>query len=322
MSASQHLALPRTLPAIGLSAVIVAAGDDEARVLAVRTGQGAAEALPSGPLEPEHRTLEVGLRAWVERQTGQTLGYVEQLYTFGDRDRSETDGRSAARAISVAYLALVREGRPASDAAWRNWYCYVPWEDWRDGRPTALAAIEAPLSAWVGQAASPTERRTREERVALAFALGGAPWNEERVLERYELLYEARLVAEAWHDAGLASPPEAVAATGVKLALDHRRILATAVGRLRGKIKYRPVVFELMPPAFTLHQLQVTIEALAGVRLHKPNFRRLVESQGLVEEAGGNAAETGGRPARLMRFRREVLLERPAPGFRLSPSRT
>ena len=77
-----------------------------------------------------------------------------------------------------------------------------------------------------------------------------------------------------------------------------------------------------MPPAFTLIQLQVTIEALAGVRLHKPNFRRLVESQGLVEEAGGTAAETGGRPARLMRFRREVLLERPAPGFRLSPSRT
>ena len=105
------------------------------------------------------------------------------------------------------------------------------------------------------------------------------------------------------------------------MAADHRRILATAIGRLRGKIKYRPVVFELMPPAFTFLQLQRTVEALAGVRLHKQNFRRLVEQQGLVEETGEISAETGGRPARLVRFRREVLLERPAPGLRLRAMR-
>jgi hypothetical protein len=108
---------------------------------------------------------------------------------------------------------------------------------------------------------------------------------------------------------------------GVPMAFDHRRILATAVGRLRGKIKYRPVVFELMPPAFTLSQLQRTVEALSGVRLHKQNFRRLVEQQGLVEETGDITAATGGRPARLVRFRREVLLERPAPGLRLRAGR-
>ena len=101
------------------------------------------------------------------------------------------------------------------------------------------------------------------------------------------------------------------------MAADHRRSQYSAIGRLRGKIKYRPVVFELMPPAFTLLQLQRTVEALAGVRLHKQNFRRLVEQQGLVEETGEISAETGGRPARLVRFRREVLLERPAPGLRL-----
>jgi hypothetical protein len=97
---------------------------------------------------------------------------------------------------------------------------------------------------------------------------------------------------------------------------DHRRILATAVGRLHGKIKYRPVVFELMPPAFTLLQLQRTVEALAGVRLHKQ-----IEQQGLVEETGAMSAQAGGRPARLVRFRREVLLERPAPGLRLRAGR-
>ena len=100
------------------------------------------------------------------------------------------------------------------------------------------------------------------------------------------------------------------------MALDHRRILATALGRLRGKIKYRPVVFELLPPSFTLLQLQRVVEALAGVRLHKQNFRRLVEHGGLVEGTGQDV-QTGGRPAELFVFRREVLRERPAPGVGL-----
>src|SRR5690348_12832022 len=91
---------------IRLSAVIVTATIDEPRVLIVRIGRDPVVALPSGPLEVEHRTLEVGLRSWVERQTAQRLGYVEQLYTFGDRDRVED--ALTGRALTVAYLALVR----------------------------------------------------------------------------------------------------------------------------------------------------------------------------------------------------------------------
>jgi hypothetical protein len=134
-------------------------------------------------------------------------------------------------------------------------------------------------------------------RSQVAFGLQAASWNEELVLERYELLYQAGLVAEAARDQSQARPGGGETGTGVAMAVDHRRILATAVGRLRGKIKYRPVVFELMPPAFTLSQLQQTVEALSGVRLHKQNFRRLVEQQGLVEETGEISAATGGRPA-------------------------
>jgi hypothetical protein len=106
------------------------------------------------------------------------------------------------------------------------------------------------------------------------------------------------------------------------MALDHRRILATALGRLRGKIKYRPVVFELLPEAFTLLQLQRVVEALAGLRLHKQNFRRLVENAGLVEGTGAMETQTGGRPAELHRFRREVLRERRSPGVSLPGSRS
>jgi hypothetical protein len=311
---------------IGLSAVIVAASPQEPRVLTIRlpVGDGereALDALPSGPLEAEHRTLEIGLRSWVERQTGERLGYVEQLYTFGDRDRAAGDRVLALPALVVAYLALVREAG-AADAAWQSWYRYVPWEDWRSGRPALLDAIEAALAAWAARGAGDPERRLREERLGLAFGLSGASWNEELVLERYELLYEAGLVAESARDPEIdRRAARDGLATGIAMALDHRRILATALGRLRGKIKYRPVVFELMPPAFTLLQLQRTVEALAGVRLHKQNFRRLVAQQGLVEETGEISAATGGRPARLVHFRREVLLERPAPGLRLRPGR-
>ncbi|MFK8252625.1 NUDIX hydrolase [Ancylobacter terrae] len=308
--------------AVRLGAVIVAASGDEPKVLAVHRrasqGEAARDALPSGPLEREHRTLEAGLRSWVERQTDQQLGHVEQLYTFGDRDRSETDGAGATRALSVAYLALVREARPAADAAWESWYRYFPWEDWREGRPAVLSLIETGLRAWAAGAPDARTGIGRAERLSLAFGDRGG-WDEERVLERYELLYEAGMVAEALRDRGIEAVAGREPATlpGVEMAVDHRRMLALAIGRLRGKIKYRPVVFELMPPAFTLLQLQRTVEALAGVRLHKQNFRRLVEQQRLVEETGETSAETGGRPARLVRFRREVLLERPAPGVRL-----
>ncbi|GJE55918.1 MULTISPECIES: NUDIX hydrolase [Methylobacterium] len=323
---------PRTVSSassVGLVAVIIAATGGEPRALTVQVAgqaEGRGTGLPAGPLVPEHATLERGLRAWVERQTQQRLGYVEQLYTFGDRDRKAA-GPEAVHLLSVAYLALVREARAAGGAApdaepnaaptWRNWYRFLPWEDFREGRPAALGAIEPRLAAWIAQAADAKLRRQREDRVGLNF---GGTWNEERVLERYELLFEAGLIPEAQGQAGTAAA-SGIATTGQPMALDHRRVLATAIGRLRGKIKYRPVVFELMPPAFTLLQLQKTVEALSGTRLHKQNFRRLVAQQGLVEETDGVTSGAAGRPARLVRFRREVLLERPAPGVRLTPSR-
>ncbi len=307
-----------------LTAVVVAVTDGEPRVLTLDATAGELERLPSGPFEPRHRTLEQGLRSWVESQTRQTLGYVEQLYTFGDRDRQvPSAGAEASRVLSIGYVALVREPRQsaAEGVAWRDWYRYFPWEDWRHGRPPVLDAIEPSLRAWAAAAPGPGERRARAERLAVSFATDGGAWNEDRVLERYELAYETGLVAEAYADGAVAGqgPPRGVG--GEPMAGDHRRILATAIARLRGKIKYRPVVFELLPPTFTLLQLQQTVEALAGLRLHKPNFRRLVEQQGLVEDTGAVTLGTGGRPARLVRFRREALLERPAPGLRVRATR-
>jgi hypothetical protein len=317
---------------LGLNAVIVAVTEEVPRILTVprsRQPERAEDALPFGPLEPEKdRTLDRALRRWVREQTGLELGYVEQLYTFGDRLRDPWETRGGPRVVSVAYLALVREVSVRRDARWRDWYEFFPWEDWRSGRPEAIDRFVAPaLAAWAASAPDAPTRQERRQRADIVFGLGGVGWDGERVLERYELLYEAYLVPEAWRDREetggameerLPSPrqrPDLL--PGRPMALDHRRILATALGRLRGKLKYRPVVFELLPPTFTLLQLQRVVEALAGVRLHKQNFRRLVENAGLVEGTGRQDVQTGGRPAELFGFRREVLRERPAPGVGL-----
>lgn len=295
---------------ISLDAVIVAVTDGEPRVLVVT--EGAQDALPSGPLDlPGHPTLERGMRTWVAQQTGLALGYVEQLYTFGDRFRDPRERAGGPRVISAAYLALVRESRLAAgyEAGWGDWYGYLPWEDWRSGRPRLVDQVLAPaLLEWAGT------QPGQDERVRQCLGLDGRPWDPERTLERYELLWEAGLVAEARRERDSATT---LSGLGRVMARDHRRILATALGRLRGKIKYRPVVFELLPERFTLGQLQRVVQALAGQPLHTQNFRRLVAAAGLVEATGQIAHGTGGRPAELHRFRREVVRERPAPGVGL-----
>ncbi|RWF08344.1 MAG: hypothetical protein EOS64_31285, partial [Mesorhizobium sp.] len=72
---------------------------------------------------------------------------------------------------------------------------------------------------------------------------------------------------------------------------------------------------------FTLLQLQRAVEALAGRLINKPNFRRLIEQQELVEETGETSLETGGRPAKLFRFRHAVLDAAAGAGTRLPLSR-
>ena len=281
-----------------LIAVIVAVTDGQPRVLTIEAGG----ALPSGPFEFGHRSMQAGLRSWVERQTHHPRGYVEQLYTFADRDRT---GGATERVVSISYLGLTREARVAGDprAAWLSWYRYFPWEDCRGADAVMAGAQLVPaLRAWAGS------DRARRHRLAVNFGQDGHRWNEELVLQRYETLWEAGLVPEA---GGGESAP------GHPMAHDHRRILATGIARLRAKIKYRPVVFELMPPSFTLLQLQRAVEALAGRLLHKQNFRRLIDQQDLVEETGDMATETGGRPAKLFRFRGEVLAERAVVGTKL-----
>jgi hypothetical protein len=316
---------------IGLSAVIVAITEEAPYVVVTREGVEAA-GLPFGPFDPAgDRTLELSLRGWVKEQTGFDIGYVEQLYTFGDRGREMPMAESAGaeRVISISYLALTpsRAVLDRASARWRSWYDFFPWEDWRHGRPSVIDEIIAPrLRDWAQSPKDTDTAAQRRGRVRLAFALEGAVWNEERSLERYELLYEAGLAPEAERDRARFDGEPAIAmltapGLGEPMASDHRRILATAIGRLRAKIKYRPVVFELAPDQFTLLHLQRVVEAIAGLELHKQNFRRLLDRTGLVEGTGQVDTSAGGRPAELFRARLDTLNERPVGGVHVPAPR-
>jgi hypothetical protein len=325
------MSAPRVV--LGLSAVIVAVTEDSPYVVVTHDGEDA-PGLPFGPFDPAgDRTLELSLRHWVSEQTGFEIGYAEQLYTFGDRGREtplpEMKGVGPDRLISISYLALTpsRAVLERAGARWKSWYDFFPWEDWRGGRPPILDALIAPKLLQWAQAAREVEIASqRRNRARLAFALDGAIWNEERALDRYELLYEAGLAPEAARDRARFDGRESAAMApapglGEPMASDHRRILATAISRLRAKIKYRPVVFELAPDLFTLLHLQRLVEAIAGLSLHKQNFRRLLDRTGLVEGAGQFDMSAGGRPAELFRCRRETLSERPVGGIHVPAPR-
>ena len=124
---------PLTPIEIGLTAAIVAVEDGEPAILVAGDGRKSEPraGLPFGPFDPlAHRTFEIGLRAWVEAQTGLRVGYVEQLYTFGDRGR-HAGPADVAHMVSVGYLALTRMPESAAalktgGAGFEPWYRFFP----------------------------------------------------------------------------------------------------------------------------------------------------------------------------------------------------
>ena len=318
-------------------AVLVAITEHTARVLTVDQGK----LLPNGPLMPLHRSLQAGVRQWVEEQTQQPLGYLEQLYTFVDTNRRNVDGHAL---VYVSYLGLVQETQMKalpSQALWRDWYDYFPWENHLDGMPSMIRNYIVPaLLSWADSAAELVMQQRRRQRIALCWGISEKTlavdrlkdtdealnddkvyenkayehreWVAEHVLLRYEMLYEAGLIPEAPTyppSYSVKLPANWSQLIGVPMYYDHRRVIATAISRLRAKIEYRPLIFGLMPDVFTLSQLQQSVEALSGVRLHKQNFRRLLDAQNLVMETGQSSNAQRGRPAKLYRFRHDIELQ-------------
>ena len=224
-------------------------------------------------------------------------------------------GDTGPHLVSVGYLALTRMPENAGLARGR---CRLralvrvfPWEDWRDGRPDLLDdAILPPsqmgaqkrdgtLGAQRAAAAVLRRRRRRLGRGARARAL------------RASLLGRAGRRARATGAAPGAPAPLGLHALRSSPHRCHRDRAAACQAQIpAGGVRTDA-------GEFTLTELQRTVEAISGRHLHKQNFRRLVEGAALVEPTGEMSTATGGRPAALFRFRREVMHERPAPGLRL-----
>lgn len=93
-----------------------------------------------------------------------------------------------------------------------------------------------------------------------------------------------------------------------ELAFDHSQILDYALTRLRYKLEYSAVGFQLLPEKFTLRELQDAYEIVLGTKLDKGNFRSKLRKSDVVEMVDG-LRDTGGRPARLYRFREDAVAE-------------
>lgn len=311
---------------VDLTAVMLRVKDSEPQVMTVQSPLS----LPSGAFSPDkHRTLELGLRSWVQEQTGQVLGYVEQLYTYGNWNRNY-ESRHGNRNVTVGYYALVPYVKTDKSlpGRWVNLYSFFPWEDFRNGVPEVVEKIIKPsLFDWINEAENLVEKSLREDRVKVNFG-DFRTWDMSRVLFRYELLYEVGLVAEShrdWDDwakdAEYRLPitskrindneyRELSLKLGSVMSGDHRRILASTTGRIRGKLPYRPIVFKLLQDKFTLLSIQRVYEGLTGVLLHKQNFRRYLKQGKYVVDTGDVDSSGPGRPAALYKFRRDVEAER------------
>lgn len=100
-----------------------------------------------------------------------------------------------------------------------------------------------------------------------------------------------------------------------ELAFDHAKILESALERVRGKVRYAPLGFELLPARFTLTQLQQLYEVILGTRLDKRNFRRKIHAMGLLIDTGESQRGKAHRAARLYRFDRRRYRQLEREGF-------
>ena len=194
-------------------------GPAELRVLLIERGLepfSGTWALPGGFVRT-NETIDRAAERELTEEAGVTVGYLEQLYTFGDLDRDPRE-----RVVSVAYFALVD---PAHHAL--------------------KADTDARQAAW--------------------FAALSLP----------------------------------------KLAFDHARIVSVALERLRAKVRYRPIGFDLLPEKFTLTQLQRMYESILGRVLDKRNFRKKVLSFGFVIATDEKEIQVAHRAAQLFRFDRK-----------------
>lgn len=145
---------------------------------------------------------------------------------------------------------------------------------------------------------SEVERDPRERIISVAYY---ALVNKQS----YELIAGRDTLKAEWF--GLSELPE--------LAFDHAAIVALAVQRLKGKVSYQPVGFELLDEKFTLSQLQAVCESILGMEIDKRNFRKKVLGMGVLQESGEKEKNVPHKAAMLYRFDKKAYEAKTKEGF-------
>jgi hypothetical protein len=306
--------------AVELTACLLSVDGDEPVVLLDDESNPLRARFPSVAFDPEaHDCLNIGVRAWLAESTGLDVGSLEQVHTARRHSPVGSRGEEGS-ALSIGFLGLVppQQRSMVGRGVWRNCLEFMPWEDRR--RRGGLTGHERVGQALLRQVETSTllgehaiERQMR--RIRAAFGIDGAPWDEAQTLERFSLLYA---IDPQFNEGGM----DALYPAPVAMVRDHLQILSAAMGRLRSRLRVRPIAVDLVPPVFTLLDLQRSAEAILGPSLHKQNFRRYVEGAGVIEATGTMRQQTGGRPAQLFRFRREGTPERRHAPRRHAPTGT
>jgi len=309
--------------AVELAACLLSVEGDEPVVL-VDEGSTSEARFPSVAFDPGvHKCLDLGVRDWLLDNTGLEVGRLEQVHTARRTGAGSGIGDPCS-ALSIGFLGLVPPQQRAGvvRGTWRRCLDYMPWEDRR--RRGGLTGHERVGQLLLSRAQSATlagdqalERQSR--RIRSAFGLVSTPWEETSTLERCALVQS---LAPCAGEGGYLEGMDAEGLLSSRMVADHLQILAAALGRLRARLRVRPIAMDLVPPVFTLLDLQRSAEAILGPSLHKQNFRRYVEGAGVIEATGTMRQQTGGRPAQLFRFRREGLSERRLASRRLLASGT
>ncbi len=215
-------------------------------------------------------------------------------------------------ADGVVRTLLLRRPRQPQQGRWALPGAFVGMDESLDAAAGRVLASKAGLDAGLHGAAVHVRRpgpglaHPRDQRRVLRTGGGGATGPGGRLARSMAALMLADVVCPADGEDGEMATLEVRDAGGQALALafDHARILATAIERIRGKLDYAPIGFELLPATFTLRDLRLVHEAILGHPLNKDSFRRKVLDRGLVEATGDRLEGVGHRPPELYRFAR------------------
>jgi len=222
-------------------------------------------ALPGGFIQMDESVEEGALRELKEETNIDNI-YMEQLYTWGDVDR---DPRT--RVISVSYMALVdssnldvRANDDADDAKWFTVSCNLY-----------------------------QEQKTLTEKGYILQRLFNLRLSNEE--DNISAVIKTVKTVE-----GKISRTEREVVESNGIAFDHAKIIEYAIERLRNKIEYTDIAFNLMPERFTLTELQQVYEVILDRELLKANFRRKIAD--MVIETNEYTKDAGHRPSKLFRF--------------------